>query len=286
MIAYTEKLTHKQKFEILSELKSSYGRTSLLLSGGGQLGFYHFGFIKQLIQHKIMPKVVAGSSAGSLIVAAIGCYKKEDLLKRINKANWDLKVLEKKGKLMAPVRKLLRFISNGNLLDICTVQQTLLDIFGKITFKEAFQKTGNIINITILDANKFESFQVLNYLTAPNVMIWSAASASYSLPGLFGPSKIYCKNQNGEVLEWLPGEKMFIDGSLDADLPIRRISEMFHTNYSIASQANPFVIPFMSRSKNKLASKKYFFWKVYKYFSYLIYSQIQHRSRQLAKTGL
>ena len=37
------------------------------------------------------------------------------------------------------------------------------------------------------------------------------------------------------------------DGSLHADLPITRISELFNVNHFIVSQTNPHAIPFMSK---------------------------------------
>lgn len=287
MIALTEKLTHKEKFQIISELKSSYGRTSLLLSGGGQLGIYHFGFIKQLVEHKIMPKVIAGSSAGSIIAAGVGCLKKEELLRRIKYSDWVIKDFPNTSWLLVPLFLIMRIITNGgSLLTIEGVRQIMNDSIGDITFMEAFHKTGYILNVTVSDPNKFESFKVLNYLTAPNVLVRSAVTTSCSMPLLMGASTVMCKNEFGSIVEWLPGKKMFIDGCIDADLPKRRISEMFNTNYSIASQANPYVIPFMSRSKYNLSSKWFFLWKLYEYFAYFIYSEIQHRSRQLVQTGL
>ena len=59
--------------------------------------------------------------------------------------------------------------------------------------------------------NKFEEYKILNYLTAPNVLIYSAATASCSVPFVFGPSKIYCKDENGEIKEWLANGKFISD---------------------------------------------------------------------------
>ena len=77
------------------------------------------------------------------------------------------------------------------------------DNVGEITFREAFDKTGFVINIVVAGDNKFEEYRILNYLTAPNVLIYSAATASCSVPFVFGPSKIFCKDEKGNIKEWL-----------------------------------------------------------------------------------
>lgn len=67
---------------------------------------------------------------------------------------------------------------------------------GNMTFKEAFEKTGIILNISITDSIHDKN-RLLNYISAPNVLIWSAAIASSSLPFVLSPSQIYCKKKNG-----------------------------------------------------------------------------------------
>lgn len=59
---------------------------------------------------------------------------------------------------------------------------------GDLTFREAFERTGRIINITVptFRVTGFRgSSTLLNYITAPNVVIWSAACASCESPGLY-----------------------------------------------------------------------------------------------------
>ena len=49
---------------------------------------------------------------------------------------------------------------------------------GNFTFQEAFDRTGRILNITVSPQNRSDPPRLLNYLTAPHVLIWSAAVAS------------------------------------------------------------------------------------------------------------
>jgi hypothetical protein len=44
----------------------------LRLSGGGYLGYYHMGVVKALWTQVMLPRVISGSSAGSIMTAIIG----------------------------------------------------------------------------------------------------------------------------------------------------------------------------------------------------------------------
>jgi TAG lipase / steryl ester hydrolase / phospholipase A2 / LPA acyltransferase len=60
------------KLAFFNETRHSYGRTALLLSGGASLAFYHLGVVMELLEQKLLPRVISGVSAGSLVVAMIG----------------------------------------------------------------------------------------------------------------------------------------------------------------------------------------------------------------------
>lgn len=57
------------------------GKLGLVLSGGGVRGVAHIGVIKALLEHKIEPEVVSGSSAGA-VVGALYCngYSPDQML--------------------------------------------------------------------------------------------------------------------------------------------------------------------------------------------------------------
>jgi len=89
--------------------------------------------------------------------------------------------------------------------------------------------------------------RLLNYITSPNVLIWSAVSASCAIPKIFEPVELFCKDNRGKIVPYTATKNhRFIDGSVSADLPMQRISEIFNVNTFIVSQVNPFVIPFIS----------------------------------------
>ena len=43
----------------------------MLFSGGGGFGKFHFGIIKALIEQDLMPRIIVGSSVGSVIAAGL-----------------------------------------------------------------------------------------------------------------------------------------------------------------------------------------------------------------------
>jgi TAG lipase/steryl ester hydrolase/phospholipase A2/LPA acyltransferase len=52
-------------------MRHAIGRTALLLSGGALMGMYHIGVVLALKEAGIAPRIIAGSSAGSIIAACI-----------------------------------------------------------------------------------------------------------------------------------------------------------------------------------------------------------------------
>lgn len=50
---------------------------------------------------------------------------------------------------------------------------------------EIYEKNGWILNIGVTDA-KMNTQRLCNYLTTPNVLVWSAVVASCSIPEAFG----------------------------------------------------------------------------------------------------
>lgn len=71
------------RLAFFNETRHAYGRTALLLSGGAALGMYHLGVVKALVENRLMPRVLGGSSAGSIVCALIGTRTDEELLRDV-----------------------------------------------------------------------------------------------------------------------------------------------------------------------------------------------------------
>lgn len=100
-----------------------------------------------------------------------------------------------------------------------------------MTFREAYLRTGRILNISVIPADRHSYVfcccwmigtnyawigsptKLLNYITAPDTVIWSALLASAAVPGILNPVVLLQKLKDGRVVPWNWGTK-FKDGSL------------------------------------------------------------------------
>ncbi len=229
-----------QKIQFFEETAQSFGRSALLLSGGAAFGLHHIGVIKALKEHKLLPRVISGSSMGAVIAAALGSFS--DLTKLYDLNNFALQMPGRNSlKHMFRTRS---FMKNNQL------EEALRENLGDLTFEEAFRKTGQLINITVSPAIKNHNSQLLNYLTYPHLYVWSAAMASCAVPGLFTPVQLKARSHQGREISYMPSLH-WVDGALTNDLPLRRLAELFNVNHSIVSQVNPHVVPFMANQQRK-----------------------------------
>lgn len=185
------------KLAFFNETRHAFGRTALLLSGGAYLGYYHMGVARTLFRQKLLPRVISGSSAGSLMAACIGTRTDEEFAETLND---DQKLLayrylffktsteiqSKTGKwilyhspkwLHCILNPLFSLIFDKKIVNLDTeyFKKVVMDLAGTYTFQEAFDRTGKIINITVAPQNDYDPPRLLNYLTAPHVCVWSAA---------------------------------------------------------------------------------------------------------------
>ncbi|SCV06203.1 LANO_0H24366g1_1 [Lachancea nothofagi CBS 11611] len=238
---------------MLVQTRKNIGRTALVLSGGGTFGLFHIGVLATLFEQDLLPRVVSGSSAGAIVASILcSCHKREIvglvesvLEKELNIFQDDSEKTQGENLLI----KISRFFKSGTWFDNKNLVKTMIGFLGDLTFREAYNRTGKILNITVSPASVFEQPGLLNNLTAPNVLIWSAVCASCSLPGIFPSTPLYEKDaKTGETREWNSSTVKFVDGSVDNDLPISRLSEMFNVDHIIACQVNLHVFPFLKMS--------------------------------------
>jgi predicted acylesterase/phospholipase RssA len=105
------------------------------------------------------------------------------------------------------------------------------------------------LNITVSSGSIYELPRLLNYLTAPEVLIWSAVTTSCSIPLIFPPSELLAKDpKTHQTRPWNAFPERWIDGSVDNDIPMAKLSELFNVDYFIVSQTNPHIIPFLQGS--------------------------------------
>ena len=95
---------------------------------------------------------------------------------------------------------------------------------GDLTFLEAFKKTGRILNISLSTIAAKSPPILLNYITAPDILIKSAVICSASAPGLLNPGYLRSKKPDGsiEVLK-----EQYFDGSMEQVCSVT----LFHLNF-------------------------------------------------------
>ena len=155
--------------------RQAFGRSALLFSGGATFGMNHIGVLKALWEAKLLPRILSGSSAGS-IVCAIFCTRTEDEIPGLlhTFSDGDFAVFNETGQEDNILQKAARLLKYGSWVDSSHLARAMRTWLGDITFQEAYNRTRRILNICVSSASIYELPRLLNYITAPNVLIWSA----------------------------------------------------------------------------------------------------------------
>ncbi|KAL5342803.1 acyl transferase/acyl hydrolase/lysophospholipase [Aspergillus crustosus] len=270
--------------------RQAFGRSALLFSGGATFGMNHIGVLKSLWMSKLLPRIISGASAGS-IVCAVFCTRTEDELPALLASfpYGDFSVFDEEDREENILQKTARFLKHGAFLDITHLAKVMRNWLGDITFQEAYNRTRRILNICVSSAGVYELPKLLNYITAPNVLIWSAVAVSCSVPVVFSPFTLMAKDPlTGEPVPWNDLHKQYIDGSVDGDLPMNRLSEMFNVNHFIVSQVNPHIVPFLPKDDEpkSVAVPTSTASKLFHTVSHLAKEEIMHRMAVLTELGV
>jgi TAG lipase/lysophosphatidylethanolamine acyltransferase len=168
-------ISAQPRLQWMLEARHSHGKTALLLSGGATFGLYHLGVVKALHRQRLLPRILAGSSAGSIMAAMVATRANDAELEDLFDGNFSdatfSQAFDQKGSLR---RKIARFFTTGRLFDISKLGAILRTQLGDITFLEAFKLSGRILNVTVSPASSCDSAMLLNHITAPDVLVWSA----------------------------------------------------------------------------------------------------------------
>ena len=232
----------QQKLDFFYRSNVCYGRSALMLSGGGVLGFLHVGVVTELLRHGLLPRVISGSSAGSIVAATLGTHSDEEL-QRLD----FIKLLESGGS--DPAGLIRRWVTGAGVRFTAeNTEQLIAAIIPDLTFAEAYARTGRQISITVAPAEPHQRSRLLNAVSSPNVYLRSAVMASCAIPGVFPPVMLKAKNEKGEPQPYLPARR-WVDGSVADDLPAKRLSRLFSTNHYIVSMVNPIARAFLPRDE-------------------------------------
>jgi TAG lipase/steryl ester hydrolase/phospholipase A2/LPA acyltransferase len=238
--------------------RQSFGRSALLLSGGATFGMAHIGVLKAMFEAKLLPRIISGASAGSIVCSVLCTRTDEEIPEVLERFPYgDLAVFDDEGNPDGLADHIRRLLTEGSWSSISHLTRVMQGLLGDITFQEAYNRTRRICNICVSSPSIYELPRLLNYVTAPNVIIWSAVAASCSVPLVFSAASLLVKDPTtGDHIPWNPTPEKWIDGSVDNDLPMTRLAEMFNVNHFIVSQVNPHVVPFLAKDDYLDPNKK------------------------------
>lgn len=294
-------LTNQNKLDVLHDTRQAFGRSVLVLQGGAIFGLCHLGVVKALHLRGLLPRIIAGTATGALIAALVGVHTEDELLDFLKGSSIDLTAFTKKVEASSQstwyqtlFRRIRRFIKDGYFLDVDVLEQVVRANVEDLTFEEAYLKTKRVLNITVSTTGGGGVPDLLNYLTAPNVLIWSAALASNaSASTLYKQVTLLCKDDNGRITPWSPSLSTTFRPWTHAsyadtrESPLHRIAELFNVNHFIVSQARPYLAPFLRSDLHhpdpKQNGRKY---QLSMPILRLIVMEIQHRLHQLNELGV
>jgi predicted acylesterase/phospholipase RssA len=190
----------------------------------------------------LLPKVVSGSSAGSIMASVLGTHTDEEL-----KSIFDPEYLYVEAFRTVGWRGTLK---GQGILDPAQLELCLERNVKDLTFEEAYERTGRQINITVSPADPHQESRLLNALTSPHVLIRKASLASCAIPYVYPPVMLWAKNMYGEKVPYIPS-RQWVDGSIKNDLPFLRLARLYGVNHTIVSQTNPHIVPFLARKERE-----------------------------------
>ncbi|KAI1428163.1 acyl transferase/acyl hydrolase/lysophospholipase [Xylaria sp. FL1777] len=302
-------LSTQHKLDFLHDARQAFGRTTLVLQGGAIFGLCHVGVVKALFLRGLLPRIITGTATGALIASLVAIHTEDELPGVLKGDGIDLSAFEVheqqvhnkhrwrplgNSRWKTLVRRIMRFWHEGYFLDVKVLEDCVKANLGNLTFEEAFHRSKRVLNITVATAAHDGIPTLLNYITAPNVLIWTAAVASNaSTPSLYGSRQttVLCKDVNGNIVPWAPGNSFrpwTHATDKDRKSPLARIAQLFNVNHFIVSQARPYLIPFLESDMHgpSLYTARHKRAQITGHLFRVVGMEVRHRMRQLDTLGL
>lgn len=262
------------KLDFFHDARQSFGCTALLLQGGSLFGLCHLGVVKALYFKGLLPRIIGGSAVGAAVASLVCTLTDQELIPillspadvmcDIDRLNHD--VDERYGNVIENI------VKKGYSQDILIFLKFVRDTIGDLTFEEAYLKTEKILNIVIHPTHQSIPL-LLNYITAPNVIIWTAIYASIGTGVLSDNVQLYVKDFNNNIVPKLPsidvkflkpqdvnylqqyfrendndttGAGSFFKYNFKESSSYTRLTELFNVNHFVVSLARPYLAPLIS----------------------------------------
>lgn len=222
-----------ERMGVFRQASLCYGRSALMLSGAGARGPFHLGVVKALHEQGLLPRIISGASAGSVVAGIVGTCPEAALLGRLSSS----KVVDS----FRVISKADGSVPRQHLVKVEEVIGLIETLIPDMTFAEAYEESGRYINISVAAAEVRQRSRLLNAITSPNALIRESLLASCAVPGVFPAVVLAARDHLGNKKAYVPSRK-WVDGSISGDLPTRRLSRLYSVNHFISSQTNPLVL--------------------------------------------
>ncbi|PGH19183.1 hypothetical protein AJ80_04153 [Polytolypa hystricis UAMH7299] len=248
LLLESKSISNENKYTLFKHLDTNFGRTALCLSGGATFSYYHFGVIKALLDNGVLPEVISGTSGGALVAALVATRTDDELRKSlVPSLAYKIRACEEPFTVW-----IQRWMRTGARFDATDwAEKCSWFCRGSTTFREAYERTGRILNVTCVPSDPHSPTILANYLTSPNCVIWSAVIASAAVPGILNPVVLMMKKPDGTLAPYSFGHK-WKDGSLRTDIPLQALNVHFNVNFPIVSQVNPHISLFFFSSRGSV----------------------------------
>ncbi|KAJ1906623.1 hypothetical protein LPJ81_001250 [Coemansia sp. IMI 209127] len=216
-------LPAQEKLAFFRQVAKQQGRTALCLSGGAAMGWKHLGVARCLLDEARLPRVISGTSAGSIVAAMLATHTDDELRIVIRP-----EIVKYMTACQGPTSlKLLRWLVNGYYFDAVEwVPRAQVFTRGNLTFLEAFQRTGKLLSITCTPlGHKYSPPKILNLR-------------------VMQPMVLLMKARDGRVKPYTDSGALWRDGSFRNDIPISDLRASFNVKFTIVSQVNPHIALF------------------------------------------
>ncbi|KAG0659909.1 hypothetical protein C6P46_004849 [Rhodotorula mucilaginosa] len=224
----------EEKADFFRSISKNLGASALCLSGGASFGYYHFGVVRALLDQNLLPRVITGTSAGA-IVGAICCTRTDAELRELLKPSLADRITACSEPFTVWAKRAWRTGARFDTVE--WARKASFFTMGSMTFKEAYERTGRIFNVSVIPYDTHSPTKLLNYITAPDIVIYTAVIASAAVPWIINPVVLLRKNKDG-TLSAAEFQGRHKDGSLRVDIPLHALHLLYNVNFSIVSQVN------------------------------------------------
>ncbi len=175
-----------------SQLEQLRNGFSLVLSGGGALGYAHIGVLRFLSEHDLKPKEIVGTSMGAIVGAASAIGLNED------------QIMEQIERFSSVTNWARPSFSDPALLHTAKLDAIFTSLFGEL-------RMSNLQHPLRIVATDFNDGSIRVFDNRDDLPLKDAVRCSMSIPVLFPPVALEGSH--------------YVDGFLCANLPVEEVSD-------------------------------------------------------------